>query len=122
MKIRIRANTVRFRLGKSEMEILRDGDAVVEMLSFGPDSSIVWSVRVGAADSDAEIESSTGVVRLTIPRLDWLEDESVEGFSTTIESAPGYQVAVSVERDYACMSPRDPAEDLDSFPNPAVGC
>ena len=121
MKIRIRANTVRFRLGQSEMGMLRDGDAVVEMLSFGPQSSITWSVRVGPSDEDASIESAPGSVRLTIPRLDWLEDESVEGYRATIESAPGYRVTVAVERDYACVAPRDAAEDRDSFPNPAVG-
>ena len=122
MKIRIRANTLRFRLGQAEVERLREGYAVEETTTFGPDSSMTWSVRVASPDEDPSIDSAPGLLSVTIPRREWLEDERVEGFRTTIESAPGHEVSIAVERDWACMAPRDPAEDHDSFPNPGNGC
>ena len=118
MKVRIRANNIRLRLGQEEMEQLRSGEVVEDRLSFGPDNGIVWSVQIGHTGSGPSISRVGDLIRVTIPRLGWLDDESEEGYRTSVESSPGYPVGIAVERDYACLQPRDPVEDRDSFPHP----
>jgi hypothetical protein len=45
-----------------------------------------------------------------------------EGFSSQEAVAGAAPLRVTVEKDFACLKPRDPAEDRDAFPHPRSAC
>ena len=120
MKVRVRAQTIRFRLGREEMEPLRSGERVEEEIAFGTAGSMAWSVELGSIDAAPAYVATPGKLRLTIPRLAWIDDDAAEGYQTTIDPGPGSAVRFTIERDYKCLTPRDSAEDRDSYPHPGV--
>ncbi len=122
MKIRIRENTLRFRLTQEEVATLRDGEALESRTEFGaaPEQQMVWRVQVGTG---TELTYNAGITSLAIPRESWLEEnlDGDDGMQSTVPLDGGREIHVTVERDYRCLAPRDPAEDAGSFPHPDQG-
>lgn len=124
MKIRIREQTVRFRLTQEEVERLRDGGQVESTLTFGPIPSqqLGWRLDVDTGDgttSQLHYDSGQTTLRIARPIAEpWLSDDTAEGFTEEVTMPSGNVVTLTVQRDYACLVPRDPAEDAGAFPHP----
>jgi len=114
MKLRMRGNTVRVRLTRSEVAAFGDHGFLEEITDFGNGQILVLrlasapDISVGATFIDGRIE-------ITLPEPDvrsWAASDQVaiKGGTQTIE--------LLVEKDFTCLTPRDGDEDHDTFPHP----
>ena len=124
MKLRIRDNTLRFRLGRSEIEQLRGTGEISARVVFGPapDSMLHYSVEIHEAGQPALRHSGAGIRVLLTPALAReLELGEGEGVGFEADNGTAEPVRVSVERDFACLKPRPGENDDDAFANPLDG-
>ena len=121
MKLRIRGNSVRFRLSQTEMAQLVENGAVNDSVEFGPDARLTYRVEVRPVDSLKADFTAQGI-QVTIPTAmvqRWAEPEEVaiRGEQALTRDA---SLSILLEKDFVCLTPRDGEEDADSFPNPGA--
>lgn len=125
MKLRVLDDSLRLRLGRSEVTRLANGEAVEGRTHF-PGGVFVYRVvtcedEAGGASFDAgSIE-----VRLSRERVArWATTDEVS-LRGTQALADGGTLRILVEKDFQCLAPRDPGEDpgvdSDAFENPNAG-
>ena len=122
MKLRIKGNSIRLRLLRSEVERFAAEGSISDAVHFGEQSlrySLVASPSSGSITSRFEnceivIEIPTEEIRT------WAENDSV---SIANEPLVGDEkLSILIEKDFACLDrPDDPDRD-DAFPNPAAAC
>lgn len=119
MKLRIRGNSVRFRLSQGEMARLEDSGSVDDATAFGADSGLAYGLEVGSADR-LEVRYSSNRISVLVPEAMlevWAEPEEV-ALSGEQALPDGGTLAITLEKDFACLAPRDGDDDTDTFPNP----
>jgi hypothetical protein len=107
MKLRIKGNTVRLRLTRSEVTTVGEGGRVQEITLFG---------------TQLEAEYSNNTLTVRVPRVmahDWATTELV-GLSTEQKIAENVSLQLIIEKDFACLSPRG-EEETDTFEHPQAG-
>lgn len=117
MKIRIKGNSVRLRLTKSEVATFAQTGFVEEWTNFGS-SKLGYVLRSGEVDQlTAQFE--TGIVTVWMPRpwaLEWTETERV-GFEGNMPLPGDQSLYLLIEKDFVCLD--DTNEDQsDNYPNP----
>ena len=120
MKLRIRDNSLRLRLERGEVELLRNQKRVAASTHFAGGAKFGYVVE---SDADcrspvAELADNSIVVRLPAAAvLEWSASEQV---SIAGEQAGAGESALSilVEKDFACLAPREGEDESDMFPHP----
>ncbi len=120
MKLRIRGDTLRLRLTRGEVADIGAGRAVEEATRF-PDGSVLRYV-LSTGDEYTAAQHNAGaehLLRVTIPAARaaaWAESEEVglSGDGPVQLDA----LAVLIEKDFSCVTPRAGEEELDTYPNP----
>ncbi len=121
MKLRIRGNTIRLRLLKSEVAKLGESGRVAEKISFGPGAgeSLTYAVEVSEASDKVSAGMRESEVCVTLPAEvadDWIKTDQV-GIEAVAGTGNG-SVEILVEKDFACLTRTDDPDNLDAFPNP----
>lgn len=121
MKLRIRENTIRFRLKRAEVKRLASGHSIVEQTCF-PDS--VMTYRLDISD-DGKFAASfhDGNLVICLPKQEvtqWAQNDQI---SIVAEQALGNADVLSllIEKDFKCLSPghhRPCEDDADTFTHP----
>ena len=121
MKLRIKGNTVRLRLTRSEVATIGEGGRVQELTLFGPQAQFCYALE--AVDTPhVEADYSNNTLTIRVPRLmaqDWATTDLV-GLSAEQKIAENVSLQLILEKDFACLSPRD-EEDSDTFEHPLTG-
>lgn len=123
MKLRIRGNSVRVRLGESEVARLASEGRVEETTPFaaapGQQLTYVVSASTSARQISAAIRGQT--ISIEIPEVlcrTWAASNQVSLHAEQpIEN--GSPLAILVEKDFKCLEPRHDEDESDAFPNPA---
>ncbi len=117
MKLRIRGQSVRFRLSPDDVATLGRGEPLKESLVFGPSTAFVY----GLVPSDVTaitVDAETNALLFLCPRrliATLVETEEV-GFESVVDGVePG--LTVLVEKDFQCLIPRG-EDDGTTFPHP----
>ena len=121
MKLRIKANSLRFRLTRSELMKLIDTGHIEETIYF---SSNEQSRLTYALEHEPDLISATlrykpPKVVVVLPKEEataWAESNQV-GIYATVDLGPVGALDLIVEKDFACLDLSD-ADNLDTFPNP----
>jgi len=133
MKLRIQGNSVRLRLGRSEIDRLLSTGQVREHTAFGPEPShrlnYVLEVSDDAADVRAELRGPDLTVTLParVARRWATSDETgIECEQDVGGGVTGERLRLTIEKDFQCLhrngGAADGADDeADAFPNPAKG-
>jgi hypothetical protein len=124
MKLRIKGNSLRFRVSRSELGRLLSGEAVQETVRFGsePEARLTYilsSVEQGPA---VEVHYSAQIIAVILSRqqaLDWSSEKEV-GVYTTLDVGAAETLEVVIEKDFACLD-RSDADNVDTFANPLAG-
>ncbi len=121
MKLRIRGDTVRFRLKRAEVDQIAAGISIVEETHF-PDSVLTYRLDVsGDSDISASLDNASLVVSLPKSMVsDWAATDEVSLSAEQKLSGTG-SLSLLIEKDFSCLEPghhRDCEDDEDTFPHP----
>ncbi len=120
MKIRIKGNSVRFRLTKSEVRALCEVGSIEEKTEFG-ESLFTYAVSVSDEHDDLWASFNDGSIALSISNTlldNWDTNENV-GFYHTQTNGNGSSLVLTLEKDFVCMD--ETVEDQsDNYPNPKM--
>lgn len=123
MKLRIRDNSVRIRLTRGEVDSLRLQGVVAATTVFPGGRKFQYRVESSPAIVNPAAFFSENTISIRLPEtavLAWATGEQV--------SLPGEQVLddgaklnILVEKDFACLAPREGEDEADMFPHPDAG-
>jgi len=121
MKLRIRENTLRLRLKRSEVEQIASGQSIVEQTRF-PDSVLTYRLDV-SDDGRASASFNDGNLTICLPESEVTQWARTDQVSIVAEQALGESDALSflIEKDFRCLAPghhRPGEDDDDTFPHP----
>ncbi|MCB9082353.1 MAG: hypothetical protein H6555_11655 [Lewinellaceae bacterium] len=115
MKFRCTSDSIRFRVRKSDLEILRTEGRLVETIHFPGGNALQLALSLtGAPSLSAAFANHT--VEVGIPRdagLTWIGNEEV-GLSAAIPVAQGATLHILVEKDFPCRHTTEANRD-DTF-------
>ena len=126
MKLRIRGNTLRLRLSRGEVDQLAATGEVREAIAFGAAATERLGYAIVASD-EATVTSARlagGSAEVVVPRAlarEWATSDAV-GFEAEQPVGEGLSLQILVEKDFACLTPRNGEDDTDAFPNPHETC
>ena len=120
MKLRIKGNSLRLRVSRSEMETLVKSGIIEDTIHFavGPEAKFTYALRHASAASTIHVEylpQHVAVVLSTEAAKLWAASDQV-GIYGSSETAAG-PLEIFVEKDFACLDGENPLDD-DAFPNP----
>jgi hypothetical protein len=122
MKLRIRGNSLRLRLGQSEVRRLLDVGAVEESTEFGPpgEQPFSYAIHLAADERNVLARFAEGKIVVLVPRETaraWGESEQV-GIEAEQPLAAGKSLKILVEKDFECLDRAVPEPQDDAFPHP----
>lgn len=118
MKIRIKGNSIRYRLTKTEVETFCKTGSYQETTDFGTSVfTYVLKAKKGIDTLEASFEENTITLYLSDKeRSDWAISDRV-GFNGTMDLPNGQQLSLLLEKDFVCLD--ETVEDQsDNYPNP----
>lgn len=122
MKIRIKGNSVRFRLTQSEVKQLSETGSVQETTEFGA-HTFQYRVQLMKGIQNLQASYTQNEITLSIPETDgksWFLTKTV-GFEHEMPLPEGKKLHLLLEKDFACLD--NTSEDQsDNYPNPKMQC
>ncbi len=123
MKLRVRGDTIRLRLKRSEVGRTAAGISIVEETHF-PDSILTYRLDV-SENSEISASLDNGSLVVSLPKskaLDWAGTDEVSLYAEQKVSGAG-PLSLLIEKDFRCIEAghhRDCEDDEDTFPHPSV--
>jgi hypothetical protein len=120
VKLRIRDNSIRLRLARGEVDILRDAGLVTGRTGFpgGRDFRYVVEGSPASVNPGAFFSDNTVTVRLPETTvLTWANSEQVSIVGEQ-RLDDGELLSILVEKDFACLAPREGEDESDMFSHP----
>jgi hypothetical protein len=122
MKLRINGDSLRLRVGPSEVARLMETGCIEETVHFGLEAGarLTYALEVGGEDPIAVRHAGTRVA-VIVPSGSaqvWAEGGDV-GMYGSVEVSSG-RLEIAVEKDWACRDKSEP-DNTDTFPNPNQG-
>ena len=120
MKIRIRDNTIRLRLTRGEVDTLHRTGVVSATTGFPGGREFCYSLESSPASVNPAAFYSDNEIKVRLPEtvvLAWATTEqvSVEGEQVLDD---GDKLGILVEKDFACLAPRDGEDESDMYSHP----
>lgn len=121
MKLRLRGNSVRLRLGQSEVRRLAQDQRVADSTTFGPTQRLDYEIEV-VSDIPATKALFEGTrLRIQVPRevvRGWASGNEVSISAEQPVNDRGDLLSILIEKDFECLdAPASEPQD-DAFPNP----
>ena len=120
MKLRIRDNSVRVRLTRGEVDTLRDNGVVSARTGFPGSREFQYRVESSPASVIPGAFFSDNIVTVRLPEttvLAWANSEQVS-IAGEQRLDDGEQLLILVEKDFACLAPRESEDESDMFAHP----
>lgn len=118
MKLRIKGNTLRLRLTQSEVGEFVATGRFAETVGLAPDE-LVYSIE--KSDSDTVLgQFADGKLTVFVPVSiadEWAEGELI-GFEAKQPIDDENELHIIIEKDFACLTPRDGEDTADHYPHP----
>jgi hypothetical protein len=121
MKMRVRGNSIRLRLMRSEVEQFCETGLVEEIIEFGNGQKLVYALKSGANSEIVSAEFGSNGITVFVPQKDakqWVNSNQV-GIEAGQNIGNGKFLRLLIEKDFACLEPRKGEEDSDAFPHPS---
>jgi len=119
MKLRIRGNSLRLRVSKTELLQIAEQGSAEDSIRFAPGTEWRYGIEIKPS-GDVAAQFGANSLRVLLPKArveQWLDDQqvSIEGHQAVGE---GKTLRILVEKDYTCLAPRTGEDDSDLFVNP----
>ena len=115
MKLRFHSATLRLRLSRSEVALLRESGRVEEQITFAGGHGLSYAIELRPAP---EMAASFDGGRIEVAVPEELGRRWIDGNEAGIEN-PGATPKILIEKDFQCVH-GDAAEQADAFPNPLM--
>jgi len=123
MKLRIRDNSLRFRLTRTEVATLRSDGLIAATLNFPGGASVEYVVESSPACVQPMAHYANNSIGLRLPESvvkEWADSDQVSISSE--EALDGEDILILlIEKDFACLAVREGEDESDMFPNPNEG-
>ena len=124
MKLRIKGNSIRLRVTRSEVSRLVAEGRIEETIRFAADerSHLTYALEHSEAIARMQLAMRPQEVAVIVPSLvalPWAESQDV-GIYEHVDLGPHGTLELMVEKDFACLDLSD-EENADTFPNPHAG-
>ncbi len=124
MKLRIKGNSLRLRVSRSELARFQAGGRIEETIHFtaAPDATLTYALESALKPSPVTVRygSRDVTVILSEDRARIWGNQSEVGVYTTLDMGPAGSLEVAVEKDFACLD-RSDEDNCDAFANPHAG-
>ena len=122
MKLRIKGNSIRLRLSKSEVTTFGIEKFVKDKIQFA-DSELEYLLNTTDINSEISATFSTNKIVVTVPTqlaVNWVNSEIV-GLQHEQILSNGNKLFILIEKDFVCLD--NTFEDQsDNYPNPNAVC
>ena len=119
MKLRVLRDSIRLRLTQGEVARLGAGESIVETTPLSDGAGFEYALT--PADTDTMMATLVDRrLTVTVPGdalAKWAAGDAVGVDCSVDASGP----SIRVEKDFACLSPRDGEDDVDTYPHPESG-
>jgi len=124
MKLRIKGNSLRLRISRSEVARLLRRDRLEETIHFAPQANakLTYALEQSASVSALTIQYTQNNVTILIPADQantWCVSDQI-GIVESLDIGNFGILNVLIEKDFACLD-RNDEENEDTFPNPHAG-
>ena len=120
MKVRIKGNSVRFRLTKTEVDIFCKEGQFIETTEFNT-KKLSYALKIKSGITSLEADFIDNMITLYLPekvQATWAND-SVIGHSNGVDWNDESALSLLVEKDFTCLD--NTLEDQsDNYPNPKL--
>jgi len=123
LKLRVRDNSIRLRLTRSEVELVRNDGLGRGRVPLAGRNNFDYVLESSPATVKPEAHISNNVLTVRIPEaeiISWLESDEVSISASQILDG-GDQLNILVEKDFACLAPREGEDETDMYPHPEAG-
>ncbi|MEO6802755.1 MAG: hypothetical protein ABI197_05870 [Granulicella sp.] len=121
MKLRIKGNSLRLRVTRSELKCLIAGEDVEEIISFGPapEASLPYTLVSRSQDTSVNVHYLPQKVTVTHSpeQLRMWSDETQVGVYINLHFGVAGSLEMAVEKDFAFLD-RSDKDNADTFANP----
>jgi hypothetical protein len=121
MKIRIKGNSLRLRLTKSEVEEFARSQRFEEKICFGKntDECLTYALEK-SSEKQVSATFTKGRITVFVPEAtaqNWVKTDQV-GFEAEQKIDNQNVLRILVEKDFACLTPRKNEDESDNYPHP----
>jgi len=124
MKLRIKGDTLRVRVSRSEVARLLAADLLEETVYFAPEptAKFTYALKQDRSLSRPAVQYTENRVAILLPTLQvisWGTSDQV-GIAENISLGNLGSLGLLIEKDFACLD-RSDEDNQDTFPNPNAG-
>ncbi len=120
MKLRIRDNTIRLRLTQTEVGTLRADGRVTATTAFPGGARLVYAVESDSDSAELNATMQDGLITVRVPAAEagaWTDSDEVS-LRGEQDLGGGEVLGLLVEKDFACLAPREGEDESDMYPHP----
>ncbi|HAO45865.1 MAG TPA: hypothetical protein DCQ97_02990 [Chitinophagaceae bacterium] len=122
MKLRIKGNSLRIRLTKTEVSTLADTGYLEERTSFG-NNTFIYALRRTDTGNELSAAMEGNKITMFIPSSltkDWPENEVI-GFNAKMPIGENETLYLLLEKDFVCLDHTE-EDQSDNYENPNKVC
>ena len=119
MKLRIKGDSLRLRLTRGEVQRLADSGSVEEHVHITAQGVLVYRLQRVSARASLGATFANGVIEIQVSEQAadrWCTSDLVTLDHT--QSVGSARVRIVVEKDWACLAPREDEDESDNFRHP----
>ncbi len=123
MKIRIKGNSIRYRLTKTEIANFGKNGYLEERTAFVNGTAFRYRLEKKAGTDELQATYSDNTIIITVPEKianEWVTTEVV-GYNNTSTLGNGKELFLLIEKDFACLD-HTFEDQSDNYPNPNKTC
>ena len=123
MKIRIKGDSIRLRLTKSEVDALASIGSIKEHTHMpGGTLSYVLRSDSGSEDINASFHDSTIFISMPAKLASAWPGNDVVGYRNTISTDNGVALSLLIEKDFKCIDAPPEEDQSDNYEHPNITC
>ena len=122
MKLRIQGDSLRLRVGPSEVQQLIATGRVVETIHFAPGAELSYALELSSSSVAIAVSHALHEMTVIVPASlaqAWAHGDDV-GIYGDVPNGSG-SLSLAIEKDFACLDASH-AGNRDTYPNPRAAC
>jgi hypothetical protein len=119
VKLRIKGDSLRLRLAQGEMRTLAERGEVEDGISFPSGAVLKYRLQVDKNNNEISCSYESNLINILVPAAEaerWCGTDLVTLSAT--ESVATGELRIVLEKDWACLAPREDEDESDNFPHP----